>query len=426
MIHQGQPHPGERHSRRRALALMGAGVLAFSATQLSPRLAMARGLERPKSLITVWLSGGPSQLETWDPHPGGKIGGPTQAIETSIPGARICEWYPQTAAILKDFCVVRSVVSKEGDHERGTYVVRTGFRPEPTVVHPSLGSIVYHELPRGNLEIPGHVSLGDGPFATKGGYLGEEATAFRVFDPGRNLQNLEAPVEAPRHARRLESLGKLSESFLEGRRHQIASSLHQKTIDAALKMMTSEQLKAFSLEEEPAALQAAYGDNSFGRGCLVARRLVETGVRAIDVTLNGFDTHANNFGLCKSQAGYLDPALASLVNDLKSRDLWNSTVVLVCGEFGRTPQINPLDGRDHWPNGFSLLLGGGGLASGRVLGATDPEGKKPPENPIEIPQIMATVLHVLGIDFHKEISTPIGRPIRLSTGSPATDLLATT
>lgn len=405
-------------NRRELLQLLTTGVVAFSASQLSARAAEDRGPQRGKSLITLWLAGGPSQLETWDPHPGTRIGGPTKAIDTSIQGTQICEWYPRTAEILNSFCVIRSIVSKEGDHERGTYVVRTGYRPEPTVVHPSLGSIVYHELPQGSLEIPGHVSLGDGQFATRGGYLGEETTAFRVFDPGRNLTNLEAPVDHERHQRRLETLGQLSQGFLNGRRYPIASSLHQKTIDSALKMMTSEQLKAFSISDEPAAVLAAYGNHSFGRGCLVARRLIETGVRAVDVTLNGFDTHANNFGLSQGRAEILDPALSTLVTDLKSRDLWDSTVVLVCGEFGRTPQINPLDGRDHWPHGFSILLGGGGLASGRVIGATDPEGVKSPENPVEIPQIMASILQVLGIDFQKEIFTPIGRPIRLTSGQP--------
>ena len=165
-------------------------------------------------------------------------------------------------------------------------------------------------------------------------------------------------------------------------------------------MMSSDQLKAFELEKEPQILVDAYGDTRFGRGCLVARRLVETGVRAVEVSLDGFDTHANNFEGHKTQAEILDPAFATLIDDLKQRDLLDSTIVLCLGEFGRTPKINGLDGRDHWPTGFSCVLGGGGLRSGVLIGATDPAGKKKdPTDPVPVENLFATILHTLGIDF---------------------------
>jgi uncharacterized protein (DUF1501 family) len=183
-------------------------------------------------------------------------------------------------------------------------------------------------------------------------------------------------------------------------------------------------LAAFDLDAESESVKALYGDSEFGRGCLVARRLIETGVRSVEVTLQGFDTHARNFALHTAQAKLLDPALAALVGDLADRDLLESTVVLVMGEFGRTPSINPLDGRDHWPHGFSGLLGGAGIAAGQVIGATDPEGiAKLPSDPVTIADLSATVLAALGIDFARELATPVGRPMKLSSGTPLDRLL---
>ena len=189
-------------------------------------------------------------------------------------------------------------------------------------------------------------------------------------------------------------------------------------------MMTSDQLKAFIVDDEPAAVRAAYGDSSFGRGCLVARRLVETGVRAVEVTLQGFDSHADNFDAHTTNAAVLDPAFASLMRDLVQRDLLRSTVVLCIGEFGRTPNINPLDGRDHWPTGFSCLVGGGGLKSGIVIGSTDPDGaKKDPSDPVKVADLYATIFSALGVDFRKEVITPIGRPMAYCEGQPIEQLL---
>jgi len=169
----------------------------------------------------------------------------------------------------------------------------------------------------------------------------------------------------------------------------------------------------------------AYGDSRFGRGCLVARRLVETGVRAIEVSLGGFDTHANNHAGHETNAKILDPAFATLIKDLKEKDLLDSTVILCIGEFGRTPTINALDGRDHWPTGFSCLLGGGGLASGVVIGETDPTGEKhKPTDPVEVNNLVATILKAVGVDYEKELISPIGRPLQLSDGTAIDKLFA--
>lgn len=405
--------------RRHFLQSSAACTLSFLLPALDLRAAQRRGSERQKSIIVLWMQGGPSQLESWDPHPGTSIGGPTQAISTSIPDLKIASLLPRMADQMQHLSVIRSLVSKEGDHERGTYYLTTGYRPDPTVRHPSLGSILSAKLPDSKIEIPLHVSVGEAQWVPWGGYLGDEYSAFRILNVGEDVRNLRPPVEQARQDRRQSNLKLLTDSFRKGRSKQLENTLHEHVIDRALTMMSSSQLKAFRLDSETAATKARYGDTPFGRGCLVARRLVEEGVRAVQVVLPGFDTHANNFEGQKENMDLLDPGFSALVADLVERDLWDSTVVVCLGEFGRTPTINPLEGRDHWPTGFSCVLGGGGLIAGQVIGQTDPQGlTKDPKNPVQVEDLMATLLAVMGLDSNEEIQTPIGRPIKLSEGTP--------
>jgi hypothetical protein len=412
---------------RRELLQLAAGLgLSFALPSLDLRAAARRGRERPKSLVVLCLSGGPSQLETWDPHPGTKIGGPTRAIPTSIPGAAIAEHYPQLAEQLHKLSLVRSLVSKEGDHDRATYVMRTGYRPDPTLRHPALGAIVAKELPNHELEIPSVISLGyhyelDRP---RGGYLGAEYDSFEIRDPGVRHDDPVRLTTQERQRRRLAGLEVVSRVFRRHREAAADRTMHQQTIDAAVRMMTSDQQKAFAIDEETETTRLAYGDSGFGRGCLVARRLIEQGVRAIEVTHENYDSHSNNFATHRKNAVVLDAAFASLLGDLGERDLLDSTVVLCIGEFGRTPAINPDDGRDHWPSGFSCLVGGGGLSAGVVIGATDPTGdRKEPEDPVPVADLYATILRALGIDPTHQVPTPIGRPMRYSAGTAIDRLL---
>jgi len=418
-------------SRRDVLRLAAGLGLSFSVPALGARAAQLRGAERPKSLITLWMAGGPSQLETWDPHPEAKNGGPTRAIDTRLSGLQIAHSFPQTAEQIQHLSVIRSLVSKEGDHERGTYFVQTGYRPEPTVVHPALGAVLAHCLPDESVQIPLHVSLagGDGFDVPRGGYLGDQFDAFRIFEPGRNVQNLRGLKDEQRNARRMQGLDVLDRAFRRERSLSVDNTLHQQVVKHALSMMDTDQLRAFEFEDEPAESIARYGDSRFGRGCLVARRLVETGVRAVQVVLTGFDTHAENFTGHETQAQQLDPAFAALIADLVQRDLLSSTIVLCIGEFGRTPQINALDGRDHWPNGFSCVVGGGGLLGGQIIGATpnpdmtgEATGMKPTD-PVSVPDLYATILQTMGVDYGFEELTPIGRPLKRTNGTPLSRLL---
>lgn len=411
-------------SRRDLCKVALGGTLSFMLPGFDLQAAQKRGPERRKSVITLWMGGGPSQLETWDPHPGTQIGGPGKAISTVVPGLQISDMYPLLAEQLGRMSVIRSMVSKEGDHERGTKYLKTGYRPEPTTVYPALGAIITHEAPDKGLEIPQHISMGNTQFPARGGYLGAHLDAFRVPDPGKNIGNMRSGVGDPRQERRLENLDVVSQAFRRGRTIQTKKTLHQSTIDRALTMMSSEQLQAFEIEKEPAAVRAAYGDSPFGRGCLVARRLVEQGVHSIEVNLNGWDSHANNYTGHQTQSKILDPAFATLLKELKERELLDSTIVLCIGEFGRTPKINPLDGRDHWPSGFSCIVGGGGLKGDLIIGETDPTGKeKDPTEPVRIQDLYATILQKLQIDFNKELISPIGRPLALSDGTPIAKLV---
>ena len=425
------PAPGTM-SRRQVLNTMSALGLTLSMPATTTQAAGRRRTERPKSVITLWMGGGMSQLESWDPHPGTPSSGELRTIDTSVAGLKISEFLPQMAEQMHRTTVIRSLISEEGDHERGTFFVKTGYRLDPTLTYPALGAIAASRLPDPTVEIPQHICLGTGQFWPGGGYLGNEWDAFRVFAPGRSQSNLKSTVTDDRQKSRLSGLDVLNRSFRRGRPTAERATLHQKTMQDALRMMSSDQLRAFELDDEPNRIRATYGDSRFGRGCLVARRLVETGVRAIEVTLDGFDTHVANLSGHRTQLEMLDPAFATLLWDLADRDLLDSTVVLCIGEFGRTPVINATAGRDHWPHWFSCVVAGGGFRAGHVMGSTPgeipaprrPGGPKPrPTDPVTVPQLYATILKTMGIPWDEEVMTSVGRPMRLTESDPLESLL---
>jgi uncharacterized protein (DUF1501 family) len=425
--------PGELNHdalhRRAVLKLAGLGGAGWLASVAGLLAREANGDESAnkrtpaKSLIALWMAGGPSQLETFDPHPGKRISAETRAIPTAVQGIQLAKGLERVADVMPRIALVRSLVSKEGDHERGTYLVKTGYRPDPTAVHPSIGAITCHELPDGGTEIPRHISILPNQWPARGGFLGDEYDAFKTGDPAQKIADVAARVSLPRYRQRLADLDVLEDSFARGRRQAVQNTLHRDKVREARRMMTSEQLRAFDVSEEPAELRAAYGDTPFGRGCLAARRLVAVGVRCVEVTLAGWDSHANNHEIHTRNKEILDPAFAALVNDLASHGLWESTLVLCAGEFGRTPSINRLGGRDHWTQGFSMALAGGVIRGGQALGATDPEGGRKVHQPIQIGDIHATLLRALGLDHTKELISPAGRPLKLAEGEPLGALL---
>lgn len=419
------------HLSRRTLlkwgALGGVTWLTPLATALAREQETAPRGRPAKSVILLWMAGGPSQLETFDPHPGKTIAHGSQAIKTAQRGVLLGQGLERTAGFMKDISLIRSVVSKEADHERAVYNVKTGYRPNPTVVHPSIGAVICHQLTDDTLDIPRHISILPESWPARGGYLGAQFDAFQVYDPQGPIQDVSATVESHRMKQRMSNLEVVEKAFAVGRPLNLESNrtLHQLSMTRALRIMSSAQLSAFDVKLAPARQRAAYGDTPFGRGCLAALRLIETGVRCVEVTLSGWDTHVNNHTQQRRNINILDPAMAALIGDLKERGLLESTIVLCGGEFGRTPKLNPLEGRDHWPYGFSVAVAGGGFRGGLIKGATDPEGiKKEPSDPVRVEDLHATIQHALGIDPEKELMTPVGRPLTLSDGRVLRDLLS--
>ena len=422
------------HLSRRTLLGAGAGGAMLSA--IANRLAWAESTgqtdaSRPKNVILLWLEGGPSQLETFDPHPGGKYGGDAKAIETSTRDLMISDTLPLTAERMHLGSLVRSVTSKEGDHQRAIYNMKTGYRPDPTLVHPSIGSILCHEFPE-QLDIPRHISITPQNSPARGGYFGPLYDAFKIGDPQNPVPDLKSPVGEGRFDRRIESLRWLESRFRKGRLRELDENrtLHTASTDAALRMMSSEQVSAFDVSNESKSTREKFGDSPFGRGCLAATRLISSGVRCVEVTLGGWDSHVTNHSLQAGRCEILDPALSALLDRLVEQDLLETTLVVCGGEFGRTPQINAAEGRDHWPHGFSVFLAGCGIRRGGVYGATAAKPKldadKPMQdiaNPITIGDLHATILSTLGVPYDKEEQTPVGRPLRLSEGEPVKELL---
>ena len=414
-----------RRFLRTTATLAGSTWLAPLGRQLALAAEADRSGAPARSVIVLWLAGGPSQLETFDPHEGTRIAGGTRRISTAVRNVHLAEGLEQVAEQMGSISLIRSMISREGDHERGTYNLKTGFRPDPTVTHPALGAVVCHELPVDGCEIPRHVSILHSQWPARGGYLGDQHDAFLMGDPSGPVPDTLSYLPKERDKARADNLGVIERAFARGRVKRVEETLHRDTIRSALRMMSSDQLKAFDVSLEPLATRRLYGETPFGRGCLAARRLIQAGVRCVEVTLGGWDTHANNHQFVANNLKVLDPAFAGLIRDLKDRGLLERTLVLCMGEFGRTPSINPAGGRDHWPGGFSIALAGGGIRGGQVVGETDPEGKKEPANPVHVGALFATVFSALGIDYQKINQTPIGRTVKFSEGMPVEQLIET-
>jgi uncharacterized protein (DUF1501 family) len=385
------------------------------------------------------MSGGPSQTDTFDLKPGHPNGGPFKEIDTSVPGIRISEHLPQLAKQMEHMALIRSMRTKEGDHERATYALRTGQMQRGPIQYPPLGSLVAKELEGDDAELPSFVSIAPyrqgSPASFQPGFLGPRFAPLVVGEtgtgsvaPGPNgyeqslkVQDLDLPpgVNRSQANARAKLLDDLEKDFVKSRPGSTSQS-HYTTCLRALKLMQSAGSKVFELDGEPAALRDAYGRNQFGQGCLLARRLVERGVPFVEVTLGGadgqalgWDTHGQNFDTVKRLSQVLDPAWATLMDDLKKRGLLETTLIVWMGEFGRTPQINGNQGRDHFPTAWTTVLAGGGIRGGQVVGRTNSGGTGVEERPVSEVDFLATICLALGIDPRKQNLSNVGRPIRI-------------
>ncbi|MFO0844080.1 MAG: DUF1501 domain-containing protein [Gemmataceae bacterium] len=441
-----------RLSRRDWLKLAAAGVVSCPMAPWFARLAEAAAPnpKRKRACILLYMNGGASQMDTFDCKPGTKNGGPTQEIATSVPGLKVSENLPKVAQQMHHLAVIRSMATKEGDHTRAAYNLRTGYLPTGSIQYPTLGSLVSKELGQSDAALPNFVSVAPATFlspaAYSSGFLGPEYAPLMIgnagygFGPAQNyssilkVQDLLPPreVEEQQVTSRLELVKQMQGEFAQERAGVIASS-HQAAYERAVRLMRTAASKAFELDEEKDKLRDAYGRNLFGQGCLLARRLIERGVPFVEVTLSnapgaqaGWDTHQDNFNQVKALCNVLDPAWATLITDLKERGLLDTTTIVWMGEFGRTPQINGQRGRDHFPNAWTTVIGGGGVRGGQAYGKTSKDGTTVEEKSVTVPNFVATVVKALGIDPTKQNMSNVGRPIRIAdAGSkPITEVLA--
>jgi Protein of unknown function (DUF1501) len=430
-------------TRRGWLRLASAGLAGASASGWLEQLAAAAATDpqRRRACILLWMSGGPSQMDTFDLKPGHINGGPYKEVQTSVPGIRISEHLPLLAQQMQDMVIIRSMTSREGDHGRASFLLRTGYLPQGPIQYPTLGSLVSKELGAADAPLPNFVSIA--PYrqfsqaAYGPGFLGPQFapllvgdTTLRAFQPnGQNnyaqdlrVQDLEPPagIERPQLDARIAMLQEMEQEF--GQSHPgVSAQSHRTAYDRAVRLMRTTASTAFNIDEEPAALRDRYGRNLFGQGCLLARRLVERGVPFVEVSLGtfggnslGWDTHNQNFDNVQRLSGLLDPGWATLMQDLRERGMLDSTLIVWMGEFGRTPRINPQRGRDHYPNAWTTVLAGGGIRSGQVIGRTSADGTTvEADRATSVADFLATVYRSLGIDPTRQNLSNVGRPIRL-------------
>lgn len=408
-------------SRRHFLAMGAAGFLGLN---LFPEVLYAESAEGATAdhCILLWLSGGPSHIDTFDPKPGQATGGPFQAISTAADGIQLSQHLPKLAKQMKHAALIRSLTSGEGSHERATYVWHTGYKPIGSIEHPTIGATIASETVRKNKDLPAYVSVGPGTLGA--GYLGSAYAPYRVGDAKQPTANLEyhKGVNPGRFRRRIKLLNQLDREFARHYKGEIIEDYAQYYRDA-VKMMHARTVTAFDIEKEESKTRERYGMTPFGQGCLLAKRLVEVGVRFVEVSLGGWDTHDDNFNRVQRNLGILDPAVASLIEDLKKSGRLDRTMVVCMGEFGRTPVINARAGRDHYPRVWSGLIAGGGVKGGQVIGSSSKDGGSVKDRAVKVGDLHATIFRAIGVDLKTEFTSPGGRPFKIvQKGAPVKEL----
>lgn len=437
--------------RRRWMQSASMAALGVSMSGWLPALAeqLATDPRRRRHCILLWMGGGPSQTDTFDMKPDHENGGEFNEIATNVPGVRFSEHLPQLAQHADQLAIIRSLSTKEGDHGRGTHLMRTGQPPMGAVRYPAIGAALAKHLATPEVKLPPYVSVA--PFrglnneAFGPGFLGPKFAPLIVGGSGMGapagnqgegfaelkVDSLTPPagVTAERMADRLDLWRTLENRFLE--QHPNATiRAHQSVYDNSLQMIDSDASEAFDLSQEDDVVREAYGKGTFGQGCLLARRLVERGVPFVEVSLNnlaggglGWDTHANNFETVKNLSGELDAGWATLMTELKQRGLLESTTIIWMGEFGRTPKINGAAGRDHFPQAWSCVLAGGGIAGGQVYGSTSADGMHVEADKTSVGEVLATLCSALGVPPDTQNMSNAGRPIAIVEDSPIERLL---
>lgn len=440
-------HPLSRRDWLRAASMGAFGALSTSSWAPALAEAVAASPNRRRHCILLWMSGGPTQTDTFDLKPNHENGGEFKEIATRAPGVRFSEHLPGLAEHAERLAIVRSLQTKEGDHERGTHLMRTGKAMGGPIRYPAIGAALAKQLNRPGDALPPYVSVA--PYlalsrsAFGPGYLGPRYSPLVVSGGGMSTSPSLVPTQPQnsfaelrvdsitppagvtdqRMSDRLELWRTLQGGFVD-RHPGVSPEAHQTIYENALRMVRSDAAGAFNLSEEPDSVREKYGAGVFGQGCLLARRLVERGVPFVEVTLGGWDTHSDNFNQVKNLSAQLDAGWSSLMTELAERGLLGSTTILWMGEFGRTPQINGSAGRDHFPRAWSCVLGGGGIAGGQAFGRTSADGMNVEEDPVGAPDVLATLCEALGVSPATEEMSGAGRPLPIVDGFPIRKLLA--
>ncbi|MEM7473912.1 MAG: DUF1501 domain-containing protein [Planctomycetota bacterium] len=443
----------DRRTCLKTMLALGAGV-GISSSWAS-RLAAGMKAKGSRKLIVLWMPGGPSQMDTWDLKPGHANGGPFKEISTAVPGMKFSEHLPELSKLADNLSIVRSMETKEGDHSRGTFLVRTGQRPGQPFRYPALPAAIAKELVDEDSAIPGYVSILPNSFinppAFSAGFLGASREPLTVagtanYDPAQlgqdqadagdmpvdlRVDNLLPPEDLgmDRIQRRKQFWSLLQDSY-GARQRGGASMTHDTVYRRAMQLAESELVEAFDLQQEKDEVRRRYGVDGFGQGCLMARRLLERGVPVVEVSLSdglaglSWDTHADNFTAVKTLSERLDRSWSQLMIDLKSSGMLDETTIVWMGEFGRTPVINAQGGRDHFPNAWSCVLAGAGVQGGSIVGKTTDDGMEVADQPVTAQDLLATVCSAVGVDPETENMSEDLRPIKISDGVAIEEVLA--
>jgi uncharacterized protein (DUF1501 family) len=441
-----------RHFLKHAAGLSALALPGFQFVQ-GLRAAEADLKKNGKHLVILWMGGGPSHVDLWDLKPGTTNGGQFRPIKTAASGVEISEVLPTVAGQMQHLSVIRSLVTNEGSHERGTTLMNTGRQPSPVVTHPAMGSIVSSLLTPKELPLPGFIGVGGTAQRIGPGFLGMMYAPFTVQSATQPPANIKAPESVgsghdaeERQRRRQRLFYAVEDNFADNQFPHLASknnkeerealgdaaSAHSTIYKKAFDLTVSPLKAVFEVRTENPKTIADYGGmpNQFGMGCLLARKLIEKGVSCVEVDLGGWDMHANIFNSIKGQGnnmgngGRLDKGMGALVKDLVDRGKWKDTVVLWMGEFGRTPRINQNAGRDHWARCWSVVVGGGAIKGGQVYGATSGDGMDIAKDPCTVGDLFATVFKGLGLDPEgTKVRDNLGRPMSIADGKPVSALV---
>jgi len=403
-------------TRRRFLQGSLGGLFGLAMRHRAETIFAAARPGSTKRCIVLWMAGGPSQLETTDPKPGAATGGPTTSIPTAATGIQIAANLPELAKRMQHLSLLRGLTSPEGDHNRGEHYLHTGYPLVQAFPRPSLGAIVSHEHPP--QDIPHFVSIGARGFGPA--YLGPDHAPFAVENP-------ESAVQLMTGLRRQRGLLRELDAFdvaFDAEHADSALQRRRASLQRVARLLTTPFVKALDMQQAAPQDRERYGESEFGKRCLLARRLLEAGVNFVEVTHGGWDTHDNNFANVGRLCAEIDRPWSVLIDDLRASGLWEETLVLWMGEFGRTPQINGNNGRDHFPKVTPVVLGGGGLRGGTVHGATNATGLEIQSGQVTVPDLFATLVQALGIAPDREYRTEFGAIAPITDhGQPIKELL---